>query len=89
MNQYKILIVGAGITGVALHHALSKQGNLPTIIEKVEAWGVEGAGICLPGNAMIELKKLGFDQKIMEVAHQVFDIEYAIKDGRTLTKASR
>ena len=88
MNQYKILIVGCGITGAALHHVLSKQGNIPKIIEKVETWSVEGAGICLPGNAMIELKKLGFDQKVMEVAHQVFDIEYALKDGETLTKAS-
>ena len=88
MNQYKILIVGAGITGTSLNHALSKQGHLTTIIEKAEQYSVEGAGICLPGNAMIELEKLGFDQKIMEIGHQVFDIEYALKDGKTLSKAS-
>lgn len=88
MNQYKILIVGAGIIGTSLDHALSKQGHLTTIIEKVEQYSIEGAGICLPGNAMIELKKLGFSKKIMEAAHQVFDIEYALKDGKTLSKTS-
>ena len=88
MSTPQILIVGAGIAGLALYRNLSKQGMAPTLIEKSEHWNNVGAGICLPANAMIELKKAGLMEAIMEQAHQVVSVEYALHDGQTLATAS-
>lgn len=89
MNKNKkILIVGAGIAGISLYRKLRTLGFSPDIIEQADSWRQDGAAICLPANAVLELDKLGLKDELLNSAHQVFDIEYALADGRELASAS-
>jgi len=83
---HNILIVGAGIVGSALYRELTQHGHNVDIIEKQPYLTCEGAAICLPANAMLELQKLGLDKAVKSHAHQVHAIEYALSDGQTLAK---
>ena len=86
--MHNILIVGAGIVGSALFRELVKQGHNVDIIEKQPYLTCEGAAICLPANAMLELQKLGLAKQVLSYAHQVNKIEYALSNGETLAQAS-
>ncbi|TMO68785.1 monooxygenase [Pseudoalteromonas aurantia] len=88
LENIRILIVGAGIAGSALFRRLKAQRHQVDIIEKSPTLTNEGAAICLPANAMIELKKLDLVDQVMACAHQVEQIEYALSNGKTLAKAS-
>src|SRR5690606_9323469 len=55
----RILIVGAGIAGLAMHRALSQRGFTATIVERSNFAGIGGAGLFLPGNAVRALGDLG------------------------------
>lgn len=48
----RILIVGAGIAGLATHRALSLRGFKPTIVDRNPGAGEGGAGLFLPGNSV-------------------------------------
>ncbi|MGA7805139.1 FAD-dependent monooxygenase [Bradyrhizobium sp.] len=54
----RILIVGAGMAGLALAISLRRQGLNPDIVERQHGWSVPGAGIYLVGNAMRALGSL-------------------------------
>ena len=53
----RILIVGAGIAGLALAHALRRRGSTPEVVERVSDWQPIGAGLYLPGNAVRALRE--------------------------------
>ena len=55
----RILIVGAGIAGLSLAHALRRRGGTPEVVERVSDWQPIGAGLYLPGNAVRALRELG------------------------------
>ena len=55
----RVLIVGAGIAGLAAARALRQTGIECEIVERSTAWDVAGAGIYLPGNGMAALGRLG------------------------------
>ena len=57
----RILIVGAGIAGLALAHALHRRGSTPEVVERVSDWQPIGAGLYLPGNAVRALRELGIE----------------------------
>lgn len=84
----KILIVGAGIAGLALYRALQQHQLDADLIEKHTEWADEGNGLCLPANAVAGLESLGLKAPLLKIAHQVHSIEYAKADGTTLAKAS-
>ena len=54
----RILIVGAGIAGLALTHALRRRGSTPEVVERVSDWQPTGTGLYLPGNAVRALREL-------------------------------
>ena len=41
----KILVAGAGISGLSFLHAALAKGLSPTLIERAPMWSKEGAGI--------------------------------------------
>ncbi len=88
MNAPNILIVGAGIAGLATWRALQQQGIKAQIIEKHADWAYVGAGICLPANTVAAFERLGLRKPLLELAHQVTQIEYALADGTSLARAS-
>jgi FAD-dependent urate hydroxylase len=48
--HYRILIVGAGLAGLALARALGQAGFRPELIEGQASWEVAGTGMYLPAN---------------------------------------
>jgi FAD-dependent urate hydroxylase len=65
MRDYRILIVGAGIAGLALGRALRKAGFWPEIIERATAWEAGGTGIYLPANGIRALRALGLEDRVL------------------------
>jgi 2-polyprenyl-6-methoxyphenol hydroxylase-like FAD-dependent oxidoreductase len=55
----RVLIVGAGIAGLALARALHQQGITAEVFERMAEWQPTGAGLYLPGNAVRALDELG------------------------------
>lgn len=54
----RVLIVGAGMAGLALAISLRRQSLDAEIVERQATWPVHGAGICLVGTAMRALGSL-------------------------------
>jgi FAD binding domain len=62
MAESRILVVGAGIAGLAAARAPAGAGPLVEVVEREPAWGDMGAGMYLPGNAARALRTLGLEQ---------------------------
>ncbi len=62
----RILIVGAGLGGLALAIALRQRGMQADLIERHAAWPSHGAGIYLLGNAMRCLRQLGVADEVVQ-----------------------
>ena len=59
-----VLIVGAGIAGLALGRALGARGISAEIIERTTAWTPAGTGIYLPANGVRALQSLGIGDAV-------------------------
>jgi salicylate hydroxylase len=70
MKQYRILIAGAGIGGLAAASSLMKAGHKVEIYEQAPALGEIGAGIQVSANAMHVLRHLGMEPAIRRVGVQ-------------------
>ena len=66
MTKARILVVGAGIAGLAAGRTLARAGFLVEILERQPVWDETGAGIYLPGNAARALRALGLEQAVLE-----------------------
>jgi len=84
----QILIVGAGISGLSMALALEKAGFTARIIEKYPNLRSEGAAIALPMNAVQMLFYLGLKENLMNLAHTIGSITYAIPNGEVLSTSS-
>ncbi len=60
-NPIRVLVVGAGPSGLSVAKALQNKGIYPDVIEKEEQIRSEGAGIAIPANGSWALSKLGVD----------------------------
>lgn len=56
-----MLVVGAGIAGLASARALGRKGIACDVVEREQSWGRDGTGIYLPANAIRALRHLGLD----------------------------
>ena len=88
MKSHRILISGAGIAGLALARRLQQLGIEHVLIEKHNQSNPSSSGIALPFNALQALRKLGLAETILKSAHQVNEIIYTKKNGRTISRAS-
>jgi len=59
-----VLIVGAGIAGLALGRALRARRISAEIVERTTAWTPAGTGIYLPGNGVRALRLLGLGDAV-------------------------
>lgn len=55
----RVLVVGAGISGMVLATALKKAGKTPDIVELQPEWDVFGVGISIQGPALRALRSIG------------------------------
>ena len=60
-STLRILVVGAGIAGLATARALRLAGFRPEVVDRLPAASAPGGGIYLPGNAARALRELGLD----------------------------
>ena len=67
----RVLVVGAGIAGLALVRALSQRGLTAEVVERENVWQVGGAGLYLPGNAVRALAGLGVGWAVGARANQI------------------
>jgi 2-polyprenyl-6-methoxyphenol hydroxylase-like FAD-dependent oxidoreductase len=58
----RILVVGAGIAGLAAGRALTRAGHAVEVVERAAGPDRGGAGIYLPGNAVRALRGVGLDE---------------------------
>ena len=60
----RVLIVGAGIAGLALGRALHQRGITAELVDRATEWDASGAGLYLPGNAARALGELGIESDL-------------------------
>jgi FAD-dependent urate hydroxylase len=63
-NHCRILIVGAGLAGLALTRALRQAGFAPQLIEREAGWSDAGTGMYLPANGVRALRALGLQNTV-------------------------
>jgi FAD-dependent urate hydroxylase len=68
----RILVVGAGIAGLAAARGLRVAGFRPDVVEELPASMLPGAGIHLPGNATRALRQLGLDAPLRPLGDLLF-----------------
>lgn len=83
----KILIVGAGISGLSMARLLEEKRIDYKIIEKKGSLNTTGSGIALPFNALRALKEIGVYDQVMKNSHKVKEINYTKSNGELLSRA--
>jgi FAD-dependent urate hydroxylase len=80
----RILVVGAGIAGLAAARGLRVAGFRPDVVEELPATTVPRAGILLPGNASRALRKLGLDAPLRRLGDLIFRQVFQDAQGHEL-----
>lgn len=83
-DPIRVLIVGAGPSGLSVAKALQNKGIYPDIIEKEDRIRSDGAGIAIPANGSWALNKLGVD--IGEKALLIQTMQFTDDLGETLVQ---
>lgn len=65
----RIVIVGAGLGGLALAVALRRYGHAPRVVEQADRFARVGAGINVGPNATKALRGLGLEPALLKTAH--------------------
>ena len=81
-----VLVVGAGIGGLAAAIALSRRGNSVTVIERDPDWTVYGVGIIQQSNVVRAMEQLGVLDRFLGAAFGFDAVEIFAPDG---TKVAR
>jgi FAD-dependent urate hydroxylase len=85
MRDKRILVVGAGIAGLAVARALVRAGFEVEVVERERAWTETGTGVYLPGNAARALRMLSLEQAVLERAVVIPRQRLCDHRGRLLT----
>ena len=80
----RILVVGAGISGLAAARGLRVAGFRPDVVEELPASMLPGAGIYLPGNASRAMRQLGLDAPLRPLGDLIFRQVFQDSSGHEL-----
>lgn len=79
--KLKVIIVGAGLGGLAVGINLRQRGHIVTILEGASELGEVGAGIQIPPNSVKLLAKMGLYDKVFCIEYYAHSIVHlAIRD---------
>ncbi|MDG4795725.1 FAD-dependent monooxygenase [Micromonospora sp. WMMD1082] len=80
----RVLVVGAGLAGLSLVHALRDWGAEIHVVERLAGPAPAGSGIYLPGNATRALRELGLLDPVADIAVRIERQRTATSRGRRL-----
>jgi FAD-dependent urate hydroxylase len=80
----RVLVVGAGIAGLATASLIRDWGATVEVIERTPAPAPEGTGIYLPGNAVRALTRLGLAEPVADLAVRIRRQQTSDHRGRLL-----
>jgi 2-polyprenyl-6-methoxyphenol hydroxylase-like FAD-dependent oxidoreductase len=83
-STLRVLVVGAGIAGLAAARALRLAGFRPDVTEKLPASTISGGGIYLPGNAARALREIGLDGPVRPLGQVIHRQRFCDSGGRQL-----
>ena len=67
----RVLVIGAGIAGLAFARAARDRGMAVEVIDRAVAWDQPGAGLYLPANAVRALQRLGAGAALARRAQRI------------------
>ena len=86
MHGARILVVGAGLAGLALARALGRAGFAPELIEREAGWEAAGTGMYLPANGVRALGALGLEEAVAARAAPITRQRLLDHHGRLLAE---
>ena len=88
VGSLRILVVGAGIAGLALARALQRSGCTADIVDRGAGAGDAGAGMYLPGNALAALRRLDLDAAVARRGVRIATQRFCDARGRLLREVA-
>jgi 2-polyprenyl-6-methoxyphenol hydroxylase-like FAD-dependent oxidoreductase len=82
----RLLVVGAGVAGLALARALHERVVAVEVVERTTVWDQSGAGLYLPGNALRALRELGVGSSVAARANPIGRQRFLDHRGRVLAE---
>ena len=90
ISKREIIVVGAGIGGLAAALALQRAGQKVTVFEQAETLGEVGAGLSISPNGAPGLKSLGVMDEFRRVTYAPdYQLLRHCQNGRILAQAPR
>ncbi len=86
LKKLRILLVGAGVAGLALSRALRQRGCLSDIIERKACWDDAGTGMYLPGNALRALRFLELGDEVVKSGARIETQRFCDHRGKLLNE---
>ena len=86
MERVRVLIVGAGLAGLALARALRQVGVTPEVVERQAGWRAGGTGIYLPANGVRALGTLGLREAVAAAGVRIRSQRLRTHRGRLLAE---
>ncbi len=83
-HRKRVLVVGAGIAGLATGRALRRHGIVCDVVERAAGWSHPGTGVYLPANSVRALGDLGLEAAFDERAHEIVRQRFLDHKGRLL-----
>ncbi len=83
-SSWHVLVVGAGIAGLATSRALLRHGIECDLVERAPVWSHPGAGMYLPANSVRALGALGLQAALLERAYEITRQRFLDHRGRLL-----